>query len=67
MPLTFDLPIEQLKTYWGKNPCPLDFDSFWDKSLTEMRAVDPQVELTPAEFQAEDQSRAKANRVEDTV
>jgi cephalosporin-C deacetylase len=52
MPLTFDLPIEQLKTYRGKNPCPLDFDSFWDKSLTEMRAVDPQVELTPAEFQA---------------
>lgn len=52
MPLTFDLPIDQLKTYQGKNPCPYDFDSFWDKSLTEMRAVDPQVELTPAEFQA---------------
>jgi len=52
MPLTFDLPIEQLKTYRGKNPCPEDFDSFWDKSLTEMREVDPKVELTPAEFQA---------------
>jgi cephalosporin-C deacetylase len=52
MPLTFDLPIEQLKTYRGKNPCPPDFDSFWDKSLMEMRAVDPRVELTPAEFQA---------------
>src|SRR5664280_388417 len=52
MPLTFDLPIEQLKTYPGKNPCPEDFDSFWDKSLTEMREVDPKVELTPAEFQA---------------
>jgi Acetyl esterase (deacetylase) len=52
MPLTFDLPFEQLKTYQGRNPCPYDFDSFWDKSMTEMRAVDPQVELTPAEFQA---------------
>ena len=52
MPLTFDLPIEQLKTYQGKNPCPADFDSFWDKSLMEMRAIDAQVELIPAEFQA---------------
>ncbi len=40
MPLTFDLPIEQLKSYQGKNPCPKDFDSFWDKSLAEMRWID---------------------------
>ena len=52
MPLTFDLPIEQLKTYRGKNPCPSDFDPFWDKSLAEMRSIDSQVELTPADFQA---------------
>ncbi len=52
MPLTFDLPIEQLITYRGKNPCPYDFDSFWDKSLAEMRSLDSQIELTPAEFQA---------------
>jgi cephalosporin-C deacetylase len=54
MPLTFDLPIEQLKTYRGKNPCPLDFDSFWDKSLAEMRNLDGHVELSKAEFQAPD-------------
>ena len=52
MPLTFDLPFEQLQTYRGKNPCPYDFDLFWDKSLEEMQSVDPQVELTPAEFRA---------------
>jgi len=52
MPLTFDLPIEQLKTYRGKNPCPYDFDSFWDKGLNEMRAVDPKIELIASEFQA---------------
>jgi cephalosporin-C deacetylase len=52
MPLTFDLPIEQLKTYPGKNPCPSDFDSFWDKSLAEMRSINPKVELIPADFQA---------------
>jgi len=52
MPLTFDLPIEQLRAYQGKNPHPSDFDSFWDSSLAEMRAIDPEVELVPAEFQA---------------
>jgi cephalosporin-C deacetylase len=52
MPLTFDLPIEQLTTYQGTNPRPDDFDQFWDKSLAEMRSLDPNVELIPAEFQA---------------
>jgi cephalosporin-C deacetylase len=52
MPLTFDIPTEHLKTYGGKNPCPPDFDSFWDKSLVEMRSIDPKVELIAAEFQA---------------
>ena len=52
MPLTFDLPLEQLRTYQGKNPRPADFDSFWDSSLAEMRLIDPKVELILAEFQA---------------
>ena len=51
MPLTFDLPLEQLKTYQGINPRPVDFDHFWDKSLAEMNAIDPQLELIPADFQ----------------
>lgn len=52
MPLTFDLPIEKLKSYQGKNPRPPNFDEFWEKGLAEMRALDRQVELTPAEFHA---------------
>lgn len=52
MPLMFDLPIEQLRTYRGKNPCPSDFDSFWDESLAEMRSLDPKIEYIPAKFQA---------------
>ena len=52
MPLTFDLPIELLRTYRGKNPCPSDFDSFWDKSLIEMQSIDPKVELIAAEFRS---------------
>jgi len=51
MPLLFDMPLEQLKTYQGRNPRPHDFDAFWDRSLAEMRALNPQVELRPAPFQ----------------
>jgi len=51
MPLTFDLPLEQLRTYRGINPRPVDFDHFWDDGLREMKAVDPDVKLVPAEFQ----------------
>jgi len=52
MPLIFDLPFEQLERYQGRNPCPQDFDAFWEKGLAEMRATDPQVELISAEFKA---------------
>lgn len=51
MPLTFDFPLDRLQTYMGINPRPADFDAFWDRSLTEMRAIDPQIELVRAEFQ----------------
>ena len=49
MPLTFDMPLEQLKEYRGINPRPADFDEYWDKALAEMNAVDPQVEIIPDE------------------
>jgi cephalosporin-C deacetylase len=51
MPLMFDFPLEKLKTYQGINPRPADMDAFWDKSLAEMRSLDPQVKLVPADFQ----------------
>ncbi len=50
MPLTFDFPFEQLTAYQGTNPKPADFDAFWDTALGEMHAVDPAVELVPANF-----------------
>jgi cephalosporin-C deacetylase len=52
MPLTFDFPLIELESYQGISPRPQDFDAFWEKSLAEMRATDPQVELIPAEFKA---------------
>ena len=51
MPLGFDMPLEKLYAYQGRNPRPGDFDAFWDRSLAEMQAIDPQLELRPAPFQ----------------
>ena len=53
MPLNFDFPLEELITYQGINPRPADFDDFWERSLAEMKAVDPQIELIPAAFQVD--------------
>jgi cephalosporin-C deacetylase len=50
MPLIFDLPFEELESYQGRSPRPKDFDAFWEKGLAEVRAIDPRVELIPAEF-----------------
>lgn len=50
MPLMFDMPLEELKTYQGRNPRPHDFDDYWNRAVAEMQAVDPQVELVPADF-----------------
>jgi len=48
----FEMPLEQLEIYEGRNPRPVDFDSYWERALAEMRALDPRVELAPASFQA---------------
>lgn len=46
-----DLPLDRLLTYEGRNPRPADFDAYWDRGLAEIAAIDPQVELVPAEVQ----------------
>jgi cephalosporin-C deacetylase len=51
MPLMFDMPLEELETFQGRNPRPADFDAFWDRGIAEMQALDPQLELAPASFQ----------------
>lgn len=50
MPM-LDMPLDKLKVYEGTNPRPADFDEFWDRSLEEMRAIDPKAELVPSEFE----------------
>ncbi len=51
MPLSFDMPFDQLQVYQGTNPRPADFDEYWARALAEQAATDPDVELVPAEFQ----------------
>ncbi len=50
MPL-IDMSLEELKKYEGSSPCPADIDEYWDRAISEMKEVDPQVELIPAKFQ----------------
>lgn len=45
-----DMPLEELKLYKGTNPCPEDFDQYWQDGLGQMRAVDPDIGIKPADF-----------------
>jgi cephalosporin-C deacetylase len=46
MPL-IDLPLEELRSYAGRNPRPADFDAFWEAALRELAATDPRPQFTP--------------------
>ncbi len=49
MPI-IDMPLEELKAFQGRNPCPEDMDRFWEDAIAEMKSVDAAVELIPARF-----------------
>jgi cephalosporin-C deacetylase len=51
MPLTFDMPFDELLTYKGTNPRPADFDEYWARALTDLADQPADVEIVPAEFQ----------------
>lgn len=51
MPL-LDLPLEQLKTYVGRNPKPADFEAYWDRTLAEVRALGTHATRTPVPMSA---------------
>ena len=48
----FDLPINELHEYPGRNPRPEDFDDFWDESVDQMQDQNPQLVLTPFSWKA---------------
>lgn len=48
----FDLPIEELERYAGRNPRPDDFDAYWARAVAELDETPPEVELVPADFES---------------
>ena len=52
MPHTFDLSWDDLQSYSGVNPKPADHAAYWEQAVAEIAAVDPQVELTKADFES---------------
>lgn len=46
----FEMPLEKLRSYRGRNPKPEDFDAYWETALAEAKALDPAPALEPAGF-----------------
>ena len=51
MPLSFDMPLDKLKSYTGSNPKPTDFESFWDKNIKSLDKIDTKVEINKSKFE----------------
>jgi len=47
-----DMPLDELLTYQGKSPFPNDFDDYWQNALRELKKIDANIELQPADFQS---------------
>lgn len=45
-----DMQLDELKQYMGSSPLPEDFDSFWDTSLEEMKALDSNLLIEESDF-----------------
>ena len=50
MPLTFDLPLEECRSYQGTNPRPADFDPFWDAGIARMQELGTEAQIEPSPF-----------------
>lgn len=51
MPI-FDMPLEDMKGYFGCSPKPEDFDSYWMHGLEELNKTSMSYQLEPASFHA---------------
>lgn len=43
----FEMPLDQLRAYQGRNPRPDDFDAYWQRALGELDATAPQATMEP--------------------
>jgi len=51
--MLFEMSLEEMRKYKGSSPQADDFNQYWDKALTEMKAVDPKIEINAAAFQTD--------------
>jgi cephalosporin-C deacetylase len=47
-----DMPLEQLRTYTGRNPRPDDLEDYWSRALEELEATPADPELVHSSFTA---------------
>ena len=43
----FEMPLEKLKQYQGRNPKPPDFDEYWARALQDLESTKSETELVP--------------------
>jgi len=48
----FEMPLEQLRSYTGRNPKPADFDAYWERGMRDLASTPPEVELIPRQSPA---------------
>ena len=48
----FEMPLNDLRQYQGRNPRPSDLDSYWSDALGELGAVDGNIQLHPVDHPA---------------
>ena len=48
----FEMPLNDLRQYQGRNPRPSDLDSYWSDALGELVAVDGNIQLHPVDYPA---------------
>ncbi len=48
----FEMSLEELRQYRGTNPCPDDFDAYWQETLREVDRAGTDYELVPEPFPA---------------
>src|SRR3984893_398337 len=43
----FEMPLDQLRSYTGRNPKPSDFEAYWERALRELDSTPPNPEFKP--------------------
>ena len=43
----FEMPLEAMRSYQGRNPKPADFDAYWERAIHELDSVPAAPELVP--------------------